>query len=237
MTWNLSRSVRTKCSETQMLDVATDWVCLYCMCVGRCGLVFCWLWQVEIFSKLSSCQQTFFSFYYLRIHLFFLLFHLICFRFVFLSFLSLLPHLSGLELLSNFVVHPNLKRKTHIVCCSLFNYQKVSNHPLCNMLCQQACLRLCVSRIIIPLFNASTPTVHESKSKNHRCCAEMFFFVIYHLNPPCTSSLTASDPPVSNFTLKHNHTYFPIEPFVLSPYPFILFIHSFQIRKSLPRGT
>ena len=109
-------------SKTQMPAIAIDWVCLYCLCGSRCVLVFCWLWQAGIFSNLRSCRQTFFSQPSSspdcsRIHPSFLFFGL-SFVSVFFFFLSLssLLHLSGLELLSRYVVALNLRMKTWIAC-------------------------------------------------------------------------------------------------------------------------
>lgn len=42
-----------------MLDIAVNWVCLCTICVSRCVLVLCWLWQGEVFFKFRSCQQSF----------------------------------------------------------------------------------------------------------------------------------------------------------------------------------
>ena len=111
-----------------MPTIAIDWVCLYCLCGSRCVLAFCWLWQAAIFSNLRSCRQTFFSQPSSspgcsRIHPFFFFWPLVCFCFFFFFSPSSPPlfrssplHLSGLELLSKYVVALNLRMKTWIAC-------------------------------------------------------------------------------------------------------------------------
>lgn len=49
----------TKCSETQMLEMALNWVCLYSICSSGRVRALCWLWQGGTFFKLRPCRQSF----------------------------------------------------------------------------------------------------------------------------------------------------------------------------------
>lgn len=49
----------TKCSETQMLEMALNWVCLYSICSSGRVRALCWLWQGGAFFKLRPCRQSF----------------------------------------------------------------------------------------------------------------------------------------------------------------------------------
>lgn len=89
----------TKCSETQMLEMAINWVCLYSICSSGRVRALCWLWQGGAFFKLRPCRQSFSFLPVSPPH------HCTSSSFSFFFYfrpLSSPLHLSGLELLSTF---------------------------------------------------------------------------------------------------------------------------------------